>query len=83
MFIARSATFQTALSPKNDDARTLAQIKDVLNSAIQYEPSRRSAFLANVCRGDESLREEVESLIAAHEKDGSFMTHLLMKLRPS
>ena len=49
------------------------QIKEIFNSAIQYEPSRRSAFLANACGGDESLRQEVESLIASHAKEGSFI----------
>src|SRR6266550_8241608 len=49
------------------------RIKEIFNSAIQYEPSRRSAFLANACGDDDSLRREVESLIASHAKEGSFI----------
>jgi Tol biopolymer transport system component len=49
------------------------QIKEIFHSALEREPAERSAYLARVCAGDESLRKEVESLIAAHEKDGSFI----------
>lgn len=49
------------------------QVKEIFQSALERAPGERSAFLANACGGDESLRKEVESLIAAHEKDGSFI----------
>ncbi|MDQ2922294.1 MAG: serine/threonine protein kinase, partial [Acidobacteriota bacterium] len=49
------------------------QVKEIFNSALQYEPAERSAFLVNACDGDDSLREEVESLISSHEKGGAFI----------
>jgi eukaryotic-like serine/threonine-protein kinase len=49
------------------------QVKEIFNSAIQYEPKGRAAFLLQACGGDEALRKEVESLLASHEKDGSFI----------
>jgi Tol biopolymer transport system component len=49
------------------------QVKAIFHSALQHEPEQRSVFLSNACGGDESLRKEVESLIASHEKDGSFI----------
>jgi Tol biopolymer transport system component/predicted Ser/Thr protein kinase len=47
--------------------------KEIFQSAIQRAPDERSAFLDSVSGGDEALRQEVESLLAAHEKDGSFI----------
>ena len=49
------------------------KVKEIFQSALERAPSERSAFLAGACGGDETLREEVESLIASHEKDGSFI----------
>jgi len=49
------------------------QVKEVFHSALQHEPAQRSVFLSNACAGDESLRQEVESLISSHEKGGSFI----------
>ncbi len=49
------------------------QVKQIFSSAIEYAPEERALFLANACPGDESLRKEVEELIASHEKDGSFI----------
>ena len=48
--------------------------KEIFQTAIDRLPGERSAFLASACDGDEALRAEVESLIVAHEKDGSFIT---------
>jgi serine/threonine protein kinase/tetratricopeptide (TPR) repeat protein len=36
-------------------------------------PDERSAFLDRACGGNESLRQEVDALLAAHERAGSFM----------
>jgi eukaryotic-like serine/threonine-protein kinase len=49
------------------------QVKAVFNSALEYEPAERSSFVAKACDNDETLQKEVESLLAAHEKDGSFI----------
>ncbi|MGH9931326.1 MAG: protein kinase domain-containing protein, partial [Pyrinomonadaceae bacterium] len=55
------------------DTQRWQQIKEIFNSALQYEPVQRSRFLFEACKGDDSLREEVESLIASHEKEGGFI----------
>lgn len=49
------------------------RVKDIFQSALERAPEERSAFLSSACGRDEALRKEVESLIAAHEKDGSFI----------
>ena len=49
------------------------QVKEIFHLALKRAPGERSAFLENACGGDASLRKEVESLIASHEKDGSFI----------
>jgi serine/threonine-protein kinase len=49
------------------------RVKELFQSALEREPSQRTAFLDQACAGDEELRKEVESLIASHEKTGSFI----------
>src|SRR6058998_603936 len=49
------------------------RIKPLLESALEREPSERSAFLDEACSGDESLRKEVESYIISHEQAGGFI----------
>ena len=49
------------------------KVKEIFQSALERAPGERSDLLASACGGDESLRKEVESLIASHEKDGSFI----------
>ena len=49
------------------------QVKKVLAAALEREPTKRRAYLDQVC-AEPSLRRTVESLIAAHEQgDRSFM----------
>ncbi len=49
------------------------RVKRIFHLALEYEPEMRRAFLSGECGDDESLRKEVESLISAHERDGSFI----------
>jgi eukaryotic-like serine/threonine-protein kinase len=49
------------------------QVRGIFHSALQHAPVERPGFLASACGGDESLRKEVESLLTADEKDGSFI----------
>jgi serine/threonine-protein kinase len=49
------------------------RVKKVLDCALERTPEERCAFVEQVCAGDEELRKEVESLIASHEKTGSFI----------
>jgi hypothetical protein len=43
------------------------QVKKVLAAALEREPGERLAYLDQVC-AEPSLRREVQSLIAAHDK---------------
>ena len=46
------------------------KIKELFGAALERDTEERAAFLQAACGGDESLRQEVESLIKAH-KTGS------------
>jgi eukaryotic-like serine/threonine-protein kinase len=50
------------------------QIRDVLEEAQELEPAQRSAFLDRACLSDQSLRQEVEVLLAS--SDGAHSTFL-------
>src|SRR5918911_4388740 len=49
------------------------QLDKLFHSAMEREPGERQAFLAEACGGDDALRREVESLIAAHEQASRFI----------
>jgi serine/threonine protein kinase len=49
------------------------QIKEIFHSALDRAPEERSAYLVRACEDDESIRREVESLIAAHENESDFL----------
>jgi serine/threonine protein kinase len=42
----------------------LRQIEELYHSAREREPNERAAFLAQACRGDEELRQELDQLLA-------------------
>src|SRR5215213_10529089 len=49
------------------------RIKELFKAALEREPDARAAFLNAECAGDAETRAEVESLVAAHERDGEFI----------
>lgn len=49
------------------------QIKEIFHSALALPPDERDGFLAKACRGQDSLRKEIESLIRSYEETGSFI----------
>jgi len=49
------------------------QIKHVLQEVLECKPDRRAALLQKACGDDEELRREIEALVSAHEKAGSFL----------
>src|SRR5205809_960900 len=49
------------------------QLDRLFHSALERAPEERAAFLDQACAGDQQLRKEVEVLIAAHERAGSFI----------
>jgi Tol biopolymer transport system component len=49
------------------------RVNALFESALEREPDRRGAFLADVCSDDPLVREEVESLLRAHQRADSFI----------
>jgi serine/threonine-protein kinase len=49
------------------------QIEAAFQTALNSDPNLRSEFLDEACAGDPELREEVRTLLAAHEQAGDFM----------
>ncbi len=52
------------------------RINDLFQSALDCAPEDRSAFLQTACDGDEALRHEVESLLAAYQPNDEFTNAL-------
>jgi serine/threonine protein kinase len=48
-----------------------SEVKDKLHEALQLEPARRPAYLAEIGAADPDLQKELESLIAFHERTGT------------
>ena len=46
------------------------QIEDLFQATLDCERARRDSLLDEACAGDRSLRDEIESLLAAYEKSG-------------
>ena len=51
----------------------MRQIEELYHSAREREPGERAAFLAQACRGDEELRQELEQLLAQHSPSDNFL----------
>jgi eukaryotic-like serine/threonine-protein kinase len=50
-----------------------SRVKELFAEALDRAPDEREDFLARRCPEDASLREEVRTLLAAHESAGSFI----------
>jgi serine/threonine protein kinase len=55
-------------------------IRSLFHEAFERSPEERTRFLEQQCAGDEALRREVESLLAAHENAGRFLDRAPMPL---
>jgi len=54
-------------------AERWTQVRQVAGEALERGDADRPAWLAGACAGDEPLRREVESLLAAHARAGDFL----------
>ena len=54
-------------------AERLHQVSPIFRQAVELPPDERAVFLHAACRGDAALRRDVERLISAHERAGSFI----------
>ncbi len=48
-------------------------IDRLFHSTLECAPEKRESFLSQACGDDHELRTEVQSLLRAHEQDGSFL----------
>ena len=48
----------------SSDADRWRRVETICDAALRLEPAERAAYLDTACRGDESLRAEVEALLA-------------------
>lgn len=60
----------------------LEQIKEVFYAAIAQSVERRPEFLAEACAGNESLRAEVERLLAEHDQADGFLENPFNVIAP-
>jgi len=51
----------------------LKKVQELFHAAVSLEPAARAAFLVEACESDRELLDEVQSLISAHEREGSFI----------
>lgn len=51
----------------------LQQIEELYHFALEKDSAERMAFLNESCKGDEELRQEVESLLASQAEAGDFI----------
>ena len=48
-------------------------VQEIFAQACELDPAGRASFVRDACQGDDALRAEVESLLAAHDGAGRFM----------
>jgi hypothetical protein len=49
------------------------RLEEIFNAVRNLPPPERAAFLERACGGDAALRQQVDSLLAAHEQAGQFL----------
>lgn len=55
------------------DPERWSEIERLYHAALEHDEKERSAFLERACGGDESLRQEVESLLESDSRAGNFI----------
>src|SRR4029453_18710410 len=59
------------------------RVDDLLQSALDREPSQRASFLDEPCAGDNTLPEHVEPLLAADRQANDFLERPAIAAGPS
>jgi serine/threonine protein kinase len=62
------------------DPERYQKVKNLCQSALDIEQGMREAYLREACAGDESLRKEVEALLAHQTEAGGFLRDPAMEL---
>jgi len=55
------------------DPKRWNKVERIFHAVLEAGESRRATILEDSCAGDESLRKEVESLLAHHQNAGTFI----------
>ncbi|HSK72219.1 MAG TPA: hypothetical protein VK892_11020, partial [Pyrinomonadaceae bacterium] len=55
------------------------KVSEIYTAAAELDSGERKVFLEKMCAGDETLRREVESLLAANAQAGNFISEPLIK----
>jgi GAF domain-containing protein len=63
-------------------AERQGRVEELFHIALQLEQEERAAFLSEACSSDPGLKSEVESLISAHERSGSFLDKPAIRSQP-
>jgi serine/threonine protein kinase/tetratricopeptide (TPR) repeat protein len=50
-----------------------SKLQEIFEHAIGLEPSQRTAYLMDACKGDAELRAQVDGLLAAHDNADKFL----------
>ena len=45
----------------------------ILNEALELPPHKRAEYLDRACKGDQKLKDQIETLLAAHERADGFL----------
>ena len=48
-------------------------LKEIFHAAVALPPNERAAFIAQSSKGDDSLRQSIESLLESHEETNNFL----------
>ena len=59
------------------------QVDKLLQAALALDPEDRPAFLDHACKSDPSLRQEIDSLLASHDRAGDFISKPAIEASPS
>jgi non-specific serine/threonine protein kinase/serine/threonine-protein kinase len=70
------------MGSESNSAR-LQAVEEIFHAALEREPQQVGALLDEKCTGDDSLRREVEALLAAHRQAGNFIETPVVTFDPS
>ena len=62
------------------DSDRWKQVDSLLQAALECPPGERAGFLQKACKGDQTLEQEVRSLLASQEQAGSFLESPAMEV---
>src|SRR6476646_6383959 len=62
-----------------DVSNRWSRIEELFHQATELTPAERSAFLQSACEGDNDLRGEVESLLAADKPETELLQTVVLR----